>query len=357
MKIGILTFHCALNYGAVLQCHGLYRTLEGLGHRVEVVDYRPPYLYYPRQEVRKRMWLTKPIKAYKLHKETSYNRKLYDKFFEFQRKNWKLTKSICNEHELKEVTDIFDIIIVGSDQVWSPQLNGGDSAWYGFPNSKAKWITYAASAGDACFSDVEKKKLNEALNNFTRISVREEKLADYISEICPSIQASVVLDPTLLASPELWKDWSEPVIKGDYIVIYQARENDNTFRVAEELKNQMNIENVVVLDNHSNVKRLGYEPYCASPSEFVSIVRNASLLVTTSFHGTAFAIITETPFVTLKLNDGADERSENLLGVLGLSELMIDCNSEPTEVSIDFTMVGAKVNELRESSICYLNNI
>ena len=42
MKIGILTFHNAINYGAVLQCYALKEFLSMRGHVVEVIDYRNP---------------------------------------------------------------------------------------------------------------------------------------------------------------------------------------------------------------------------------------------------------------------------------------------------------------------------
>lgn len=359
MKVGILTFHCVLNYGAVLQCHGLYRTIKDLGHNVCVIDYRPSYLYSPRQEVGKRMWLTHPLKAYKIYNRTSYNRNLYDKFYNFQHNNWRLTEPIYNIQELKRITDTFDVIIVGSDQVWSPQLNKGDSAWYGFPDSKAKWITYAASAGDACFTDADKTLLRKSLTNFSSISVREEILAKRISEISSDLHPQVVLDPTLLASSEIWKDWSKPIIKGDYIAVYQARANDNTFRIAEAIKEMKGIQNIVVLDNHSNVKRLGYEPYCASPCEFVSIISNAKFLITTSFHGTVFAIISGTPFYTLRLNDGKDERSVNLLSHFKLNERLIDVDIRIQKSDTSSFNKNPFVNTeilLRNISLEYINN-
>ena len=44
MKIGILTFHRAHNYGAVLQAYALQEILRSKGHYVEFIDYKNPYL-------------------------------------------------------------------------------------------------------------------------------------------------------------------------------------------------------------------------------------------------------------------------------------------------------------------------
>lgn len=355
MKVGILTFHSALNYGAVLQCHGLYSTIKALGHDVYVIDYRPPYLYFPRPEVGKKQWLFHPIDAWKLYKSTSNWRTSYDKFLAFQKRYWKRTQPIFTADQLRTVTDLFDIIIVGSDQVWASKHNGDDPVWYGIKDSKAKWITYAASAGDPQFTDEELVKLQDRLQSFTAISVREQKLGNLICDILGKSIPSV-LDPTLLAAPEIWKPFCQPVIDGDYVVVYQARPDDNTFRIAEEIKKQLGVERIVVLDTNGNVKKLGYTPYCASPSEFVSIIANSKYLVTTSFHGTAFAIITGVPFFTLKLNDGADERSENLLSVLHMKSRFIDKNIHINISDYDIYSNIDILKSLRKDSLVYIEN-
>lgn len=356
MKVGILTFHSALNYGAVLQCHGLYSTIKALGHDVYVIDYRPPYLYFPRPEVGKKQWLFHPIDAWKLYKSTSNWRTSYDKFFAFQKRYWKRTQPIFSADQLRKVTDLFDIIVVGSDQVWASKHNGNDPIWYGIKDSKAKWITYAASAGDPNFSEEELVILQERLQTFNAISVREEKLGNLIGGILGK-SIPTVLDPTLLAAPEIWKPFCKPIIDGDYVVVYQARPDDNTFRIAEEIKKQLGIEKIVVLDTHSNVKKFGYKPYCASPSEFVSIIANSKYLVTTSFHGTAFAIITGVPFLTLKLNDGADERSENLLSAFQMKSRFVDKNSSIIFPDCNINTYMEILRSYRCQSMTYIENV
>ena len=96
MKVGILTFNCALNYGAVLQCHGLYTTIKSWGHDVQVIDYRPSYLYSPRPEIGKRRMLFHPLEAYNLFQKTAYWRHNYDSFWRFQKQPWSLTKTVTN---------------------------------------------------------------------------------------------------------------------------------------------------------------------------------------------------------------------------------------------------------------------
>lgn len=353
MKIGILTFHSALNYGAVLQCHGLYSTLKALGHNAYVIDYRPPYLYFPRPEVGKKMWLLHPVKALSIFRSTSDWRSTFDKFFSFQKCHWCRTSPIYNYAELKSVTDSFDCIVVGSDQVWASIHNGNDSIWYGIKESKAKWITYAASAGDANFSGADIDLLRDSLTVFSSISVREHKLAQFFENTL-SVKVPTVLDPTLLSEMSVWKDLVSGEFGKDCVVVYQARANDNTFRIAESINNQLGGKGIIVLDAHDNVKKLGYSTYSASPSEFVSIISNCKCLVTTSFHGTAFAIINEVPFYTLKLNDGADERVQSLLFDLNLEHRLVDTMDTPEYSSIDYGNVMEQLSIKRNDSMTIL---
>lgn len=359
MKIGILTFHSAFNFGAILQCHGLYKTLEEMGHDVEVIDYRPNYLFFPRPTLGISSFINRhPLRTYKALPFVFSYRKFYDKFDSFINENWKLSNIATTNVGLTAYLNKYDIIVVGSDQIWNKIHNGDDPIWYGvIPGEhNAKWITYAASAGDALFDSQEKTRFINCIQNFKHISVREEKLNIFLSTLNKDKNIKTVLDPTLLANPNIWKKWYNPILKEKYIVVYQARANDNVFRIASDIAKQKGIDKILVLDNHANVKKNGHKQFIASPSEFISIIRNAECLITTSYHGTAFAIITEIPFYTLYLNDGADERSKNLLSQLNLSNRLIAASHTPKFSSIDYSSIRSKLTELRFSSMEYLYN-
>lgn len=44
MKVGIITYHRAHNYGAVLQCYALQEVLKRMGHDTQIIDYRQPFI-------------------------------------------------------------------------------------------------------------------------------------------------------------------------------------------------------------------------------------------------------------------------------------------------------------------------
>ena len=108
MRVGIVTFHAVLNYGAVLQTYALAKTIESLGHEVYVIDYRPLYFYW-------RDWTI-------ISKDMRYNINRLFQFFEFYRfrKNIKLTnRTYWTDASIKKDPPIMDCYICGSDQIWS----------------------------------------------------------------------------------------------------------------------------------------------------------------------------------------------------------------------------------------------
>lgn len=356
MKVGILTFSAAHNFGAVLQCFGLFKTIQQLGFDVKVIDYRPDYLATYKPVFGWRQFLNRHLVSLpSRYTNFRYWRRIYDGYMDFKSDNLKMTHAIYNETDLKEISSKFDFIIIGSDQIWNSSFNGGDQFWYGSPSGKTKWITYAASAGNlAKWLDTDNLKVK--LENFSSISARETELARAIDQVLGKSETPTVLDPSLLAFPRIWDNWKKPVVKEDYILVYQARESDDVFRIAEELKLQLNCQRIIPIDFYGNVNQLGYTTFTATPEEFISLIANARCMVTTSFHGTAFSIILKTPFYTVRLNDGADGRSEDLLNNLGLRDRMIDKNITPIFELPDFTRPLIRLEELRNSSLEYLKN-
>ena len=163
----------------------------------------------------------------------------------------------------------------------------------------------------------------------------------------------VVLDPSLMVDEHIWEKWQKPLINEKYILVYQARQDDCVYRIANDIAIQLNAK-VFTVDFYNNNYKFGAKLKVVSPAGFVSLVRNAQCVVTTSFHGTAFSIINKTPFYTLRLNDGADERSYNLLSSIGLNDRFIDKNSTIQFTSVNFDIPNKKLSELRKQSQLFL---
>jgi len=357
MQVGILTFSAAHNFGASLQCYGLYSTLEELGHDVTLIDYCPKYLAAYKPEFGWRQFASRHFKTFPVRwNRYRYWKKIYEGYEKFKIDNLRLTDTIHDKVELEKVVMDFDYVVIGSDQIWNPQFNDFDSSWFAdFKCGTVRSIAYAASAGNP---DNLRLMPNYKclLKNFSVISVRESNLARALRDLANLDKIPVVLDPSLLADVSTWNKWDRSVERGGYIVTYQARESDDVFRVAENISEQLGGARIVPLDFYGNVTAKGYTTRIADPTDFISLIRNARCVITTSFHGTAFSIILKTPFYTLSLNDGADNRSEELLKSVGLENRMIEASETPIFSDINFTAAHYKLDILRQESLQFLKS-
>lgn len=355
MKIGILTFHCAYNFGAVLQCYALFSTLSELGHTVEVINYRPNYLATKKESFHWYHFINRtPWKLFERVQMVLSAQNSYIKYEQFNKQHLKLSKVCTTSEELCDICEKYDCIVVGSDQVWCEKFNGKDPAWFGVDTTTSlRWVGYAVSAGKTIYDN---EKLARLTKRFHAIGAREESLYTLLMQCYKSKASNIskVLDPTLLANPLIWNRWEKPVINEPYILTYQARESNDVFRLAQGIARQLGVRRIIPVDFYHNVRENGFETYVCSPDEFIALIKNASCVVTTSFHGTAFSIILGTPFYTLMLNDGADGRAEDLLESVNLSDRMVNIGSDVTFSRFDSISVYNKLNRMREQSLNFL---
>lgn len=359
MKVGILTFHCAHNYGAVLQCYALQETLKNMGHDVEVIDYRPQYLITPYQRFNIRWFLRKNIfKVIKRIFREIYlyriRKNRYNNFNQFITNHFNLSKEIENNI----IPDNYDIYIIGSDQVWNKYItNGIDPIFWGEfrKSSTQEIITYAASMEASEISKEDQSKIKKLLENFNYISVREETLKQLLVKITEK-NIEVVLDPTLIANPRIWDQIIIPSQKKRrYILLYQYFKNKNILRIANRIATQINAEvlNITTdfltkdIDNSVSL-------YDISPEAFLGYFKDASLIITPTFHGTAFSIIFNRPFYFVKLKDTENTRVNTLLTNLQLSNRIINETDTPVFNDLDYSQANIKLNDLREKSINFL---
>lgn len=347
MKIGILTFHCAHNYGAVLQCYALQETLKGMGHDVEVIDYRPEYLLAPYRifDVH-RLLSKKPMQLIKIWGREflifNRRRKRYKAFNDFISTRLNLSDRIQGN----DIPSKYDIYIMGSDQIWNPKITKGfDPVYFGeflFDKGKKKYISYAASMEVNSLNEDEKSFYKKSLANFDSISVRESQLATLLQPLTEK-KVEFVLDPTLLADINIWNKIAEsPNINVKYVLVYQVRVDEDVQRIAHLLAEEIGaivVEVTACLIPSFNCHKL----QCESPEEFLGLIKHASFVITTSFHGTAFSIIFKRPFYSIALEDGKDTRVFSLLKGINLSNRIIKKSSNPVFSEIDYNNVNISI--------------
>ena len=349
MKVGIFTFHSAHNYGAVLQAYALQTYLKSTGLEVHVIDYCP--------ETIKSFYKPFGISDFRSFK-TMLSRlllfpaswKRYRNFDRFIHEKLSLDKL-----DLDCESCAYETFIYGSDQIWSPKiLRGFDAVYFaGFEAAKGKRnISYAASMGKNTLDSMGKNYCKKALERFNAISVREDSLKRTLSPLTKK-NIEVVLDPTFMLTPSQWDQIAvNPPIKSPYVLVYQVEKNEQVYKIAHSIAKQIQGK---VIELKSKLSLLHQSKYqCASPEEFIGLFRHASFVVTTSFHGTAFSILFNRPFYTVKVNENIDTRASALLNRLSLSGRLIQNEFEAILLEIDYTTPNKLLASLQESSKSFL---
>lgn len=360
MKIGILTFHYARNYGAVLQAYALKKVLNLMGHAVETINYQNVTIVNRKKPFQLSFFIHSPILFILQFINTywGYSRKRKS-FSKFENKYLEISTSKYDCMNMRNAD--YDCIIIGSDQVWSPVITGGpDEVYWGIHKPlKAKLITYAASSCDtklmegSDFSDVGKW-----LNNFDAISVREGRLKTYVEAKSSKI-ATVVCDPTLLAGRKIFDELcSKKIINEKYVFLYSVEQNSKTLSIAREIAKQYNAKLVMLYEPaiSSAIKHFkdGIIRINASVEQMLSLIKYSECVVVLSFHGTALSMLFEKDFYSIQGMNMA--RIEEILRPCHLMNRIITDVNDFTVSHIDYTNVSDKLELIRKESYQWLNN-
>ena len=348
MRIGILTFHRAHNYGAVLQCYALQTYLQEQEHQVNVIDYYPShffnfYNWFQPQLLRVR----NPFEFVRRIKLINNKRKRHQAFARFIEQKLNL----CPVSEIFEHP--FDVIVVGSDQVWNT-VNGFDPFYWGAIKlpAQTRLISYAASMPDKL--EPEKAQLvRDMLDNFDAISVREASLKNILTELTGKQQISQVLDPTVLLHTSDWQQLSSKrIIPKPYLLLYLVQYKPEVERIARQIAAERHLELIYITPDVDS--KTSPSVYGASPEDFVSLFQYADFVVSASFHGTVFALQFGRPFLSFRMGIGRDSRVASLLEPLGMAHHFTD-SYDP---SADYTchLEKSRLEALRSLSYKYLED-
>jgi hypothetical protein len=315
-KVNTLTFHGVLNHGAILQAYALQKFLVNNGYQSELVNYKPLYF----------MWqIFRPAKSIK---KTLLKYKRIKKFKNFSDNHLQITKKMFfSKKDIEKNLDYCDVIICGSDQIWNKNLTGGsvDAVFLQKYKHSAKKIAYAASAGANILSgDPEACK---ALSEFHALGIRESHLAYDVSKMEDVIEPFLVVDPTLLLGKMSYHDicHSKLVPREKFIVSYEVG-TDETRRhydlFVSKIKNSLGLP----------VFHIGDKPISSadrnllniSPSDWVSFFDSCEVVVTNSFHGTAFGVNFRKPlFVVSHCDESKNVRLESFLKKVGMDQCLL----------------------------------
>lgn len=364
-KIGIVTFHRANNYGAMLQAFALSNKIILDGNRdTEFIDYYNKRIYSGYKVIHP---LGKnPVKCMKqLTKDILYfssNKKRYSSFEKFMNSKYRLSQFYNNDGSLKKAKIDYDVLITGSDQVWNPQIVGELSDIYtlNFGKDDMKRISYAASIGDTSVIENNKPDFIKKLSKLDCISVREEDAQKELSKIIDK-KIDVVLDPTLLLTKDEWNSELKNCSRCEekYILAYVVAPDEEYIKIVNDLSEKTGLPVI-----HFGLKNPGYKnvlktAYTEGPLEFVNYIKNAKYVVATSFHATVFSIIFNKKFFIIP-HRKTGARVTNLLDKFGIKGRTFSNYEEFKNIDHDFETDWNKVESIleieRKKSLDWLKN-
>ena len=366
-RVGLITYHAAYNFGSVLQAYATQKTIEDMGYEVEVIDYRTnsQVLWYTQDVSIKKGWrnlLHAPeFWAIKKHRVTRIA-----KFEKFINGKMNLTsKRFTRFEDFKGVE--YDILVSGSDQVWN--IGCGEFRYEPFDairpyfldfGNPRKRIAYASSFGPASVLVV--KPFVQYLKQYDAISTREPIVKRYLCQYC-NTEAELVCDPTWLLDKS---DWCK-LIPSDieipsepYLLIYnlpwRRRTSKHWLSAIKNYADKRGLKTYCI----SPLNPLKYDGITmiddAGPIDFIALVKNASFVVTNTFHGTIFSMNFEIPFASCQANPGS--RQAQMLELCGIEDRIVNSPSEFSllQDSVNFDHSTKQILQLRKASREYLNN-
>lgn len=319
MKIGIMTMHRVLNYGSALQAYALQQKLKDLGHESEIIDYEFPYKkdipLLSRIDTSLREFL------YRLRAHAPiYNTKAR-KFRKFYKNYFKLSPLSCNRDNIASKQFDYDLFMTGSDQVWNPTFIKTDTNFFlSFVKEGIPRVSYASSfAIDKIPNDL-RESYRKYLSGYEVITVRENTSVDLVKQLTGR-DVYVTCDPTLLLKADHYKKLSynakvnlPPKFLLVYILNYMYDPYPEVNNIIMNIHNTLNLP-IIYLDGSSLYKynKSGKVVRDLSPCEFIYVFEKASFVVTSSFHGTAFSVIFQRPFISILKKGVKDNRIKSLL--------------------------------------------
>ena len=290
--IGILTYHFAHNYGAMLQAYALKTYLLNAGFDAEIINYCP-------EKIKKQYSIGKntvTLKNFWWKAKSDARRKKQYKLFESFRAENLSDRGEIGPAQLKEYSKRFDTVIAGSDQVWNTEINFDDPNYFlDFVGTDTKKFGYAISLGSVKVSQKMRELTDRTLRTFNRVSFREKSAAAFLNEIYKKIYP-VTCDPVFLLNAG---DWNTLIKKTDsripqkYILYYSLHDDEN---LKSAVMQTAEAENLPILSIHPLCRKDGIADFNlkdVGPREFLWLVKNAEYVASNSFHATAFSIIFE----------------------------------------------------------------
>ena len=339
IRVGVLTYHDGINYGAFFQTLALQNFFLSQGHACEIINYKSKG--FTRRE-------NSIFINYKHPIDTFRNLGKINKF-KLARKEFHLSKRLFTKKDVEAL--VYDLVVIGSDEVWNwnNPLVGQDPVYFAEGLQAARIISYGASFGNTKPGQAIPDRFKTALGRIEHISVRDENSALVIKGNFHK-EAPVVLDPTFLFDFK-----SKAVIPSEkgYILVYGIEFHPSVVKELRQFAGKMSLKLISV----------GYYlPWCdeslvhLGPFEWLGYFLNCRYVITMMYHGLLFSLLCRKDFIML---DTPERRNKigSLLDDLGLGPRLVSADHFDASLlgsNIDHQGVARSIECKRESSFAFI---
>lgn len=366
-KIGIITFHASHNCGSMMQAYAIQKQVEKLGYENEIIDFQNEGQKDMYAVVHRKKTIKNFIKNTLLLFSRKKIRKQWNDYEKFKNKTFKLSKTkYSNSDELKETNNKYDCFISGADQIWNITIKDADDSYFlDFVEDEKIKIAYAPSFGAKNILDVsnDPQKYARFLNRYDYLSIRENNGKKWIKDLIGKT-VPVVLDPTLLLDSNEYENLIEKNdYDGKYIFYYSPTYSRKIDKFVKKISKKYKLP-VIVWNSREYYMKKEYLngfilPKKLNPGVYLDLIKNAEIIITTSFHGTIFSTVYRKKFFVIKNGNmyTTDDRVLTLINQLGIKKQLIEPNfNDDFDYlgDIDYSEYEKNLIKLRKNSIEFL---
>lgn len=369
MKVGILTVHRLPNFGSVLQTYALYQSIRSLGHDCEIID----YIYPNKWHIEKGCFhLGKEPLRRRVAEFLGFRPRNFLKLMnDFMISTMKMSKRYPTFESIHQDPPVYDIYVSGSDQLWNWKTMYMDTTFMldFAPNSKPR-ISFSTSIAQKTIPEEYQEQYRQNLSKYKAISVREKNGQVLLKELF-GIDAEIIQDPTLLLDGKQWETMGEKAqfkntIPDSYILCYTLGYSFNpTMKMKELLDRLQQIYSCPVVMLNNSIKDYTGDVFHFAKNQSIGIPEiiwlfsHATVIATSSFHGTAFSANLERPFLSLiEKSNQADDRIPSFLDRIGLTSQLVTLDTDIQRITsccYDTDRVRNALKGIREESVSFLN--
>lgn len=345
LKIGILTFHRCINYGSFWQARSLAEWLQSMGHQVSIIDHQSTAVNIAEWKCAYQPTLPQITETADL---PLYRKKVEGFFKCFE------SLPLSEKFPLREPEKMedFDIIVVGSDEVWNffhPWF-GGCKLFFGEQLNSSHVVSYAATFGNYPATWGLGDEWIQSLRNFKNISVRDEN-SFWLIKNGLGLEPEIVLDPTLqfLSVPE---GRAHGYLDRKYIAVYG---HNFSAEFVERITSWSKLQRLPLISIGYRNDWTDAQWITADPHDFSHFINNAQAVATNFFHGCAFSLRYNKPFVC-ETSDYRSIKVRGLMSLVGAEDRMLENVSELDSVLLNPPAedVIRRIETLRETSGAYM---